>query len=334
MIPVNYHHLYYFYIIAKAGSISKACETLLLAQSTLSAQLSQLEAALGRRLFDRKKQRLHLTDDGRMILDYAESIFRMGQELQDTLKDRPVSGRPGIHLGVLSGTPHAYGHALLEFILKEFPDAHIDAKEGSINDLVAELREQRLDVILTDVSIRTPEHDALENHLVEKVPIVFAASPAVAARYRRIPQDLDGAPLILPSLPRQAYHHIQDLLTQWKVKVQVVAEVQDVELARRLAASGHGIAPINVHTASGGMPGRPLSVLGGGKSFGLSESVFLVTQKRKWPNLILERILKKFRLPAVRQAGLKQKSFCIPLAPCALRPAATPPTLRAGKAGR
>ena len=304
MIPINYHHLYYFYVIAKAGTISRACETLLLAQSTLSAQLSQLETSLGRRLFDRKNQRLHLTDDGRMVLDYAESIFRMGQELQDTLRDRPVSGRPGIHLGVLSGTPHAYGHALLEFILKEFPAAHIDAKEGSMNDLVLELREQRLDAILTDVSIRTPEHDVIDNHLVGKIPIVFTASPAVAGRYRRIPQDLDGAPLILPSLPRQAYHQVQDLLTKWKVKAQVVAEVQDVELARRLAASGHGIAPINAYTASAGVREKTLAILGNGKSFGLCESVFLVTQKRKWPNLILERVLKEFRLPSrLRQKG-------------------------------
>ena len=101
MTSINYRHLYYFYVIARAGTISKACETLLLAQSTLSAQLSGLETSLGRRLFDRKKQRLHLTDDGRMVLDYAQSIFRMGQELQDTLKDRPVSGRLEIQLGVL-----------------------------------------------------------------------------------------------------------------------------------------------------------------------------------------------------------------------------------------
>jgi LysR family transcriptional activator of nhaA len=298
MIPINYHHLFYFHTIAKAGTISKACETLFLAQSTLSAQLSQLEKALGRRLFDRKNQRLHLTDDGRMALDYAESIFRMGQELQDTLKDRPVSGRLEIQLGVLSGTPHAYGHALLEFVLKEFPKAHIDAKEGSMNDLVLDLREQRLDAILTDVSIRTPEHDVIDNHLIGKIPIVFTASPAMAKRYKRIPQDLDGAPLILPSLPRQAYHHIQDLLTEWKVTPNVVAEVQDVELARRLAASGHGIAPINSFTASVNMPKGALTVLGAGKSLGLYESVFLVTRRRKWPNLILERMLNKFRIPS------------------------------------
>ncbi|MDQ7774192.1 MAG: LysR family transcriptional regulator, partial [Elusimicrobiales bacterium] len=93
MIPINYHHLYYFYTIARAGSITKACAELLLAQSTLSAQLKQLEKALGRRLFDRKNQRLSLTEEGRLVLDYAESIFEMGKELQDAMRDRPLAGR-------------------------------------------------------------------------------------------------------------------------------------------------------------------------------------------------------------------------------------------------
>ena len=85
MIPFNYHHLYYFYVIAKAGSISKACETLYLAQSTLSAQIKLFEKSLRKQLFERQKQRLILTEEGRVVLDYAESIFEIGQEMQDTL---------------------------------------------------------------------------------------------------------------------------------------------------------------------------------------------------------------------------------------------------------
>ena len=125
MIPLNYHHLYYFYVIAKAGTIIKACETLLLAQSTVSAQLKLFEAALGRRLFERKKQRLFLTEDGRLVLDYAESIFEMGQELQDAIRDKPLAGRVAIQVGILNAAPRAFGHALLECLLREAPTAHV-----------------------------------------------------------------------------------------------------------------------------------------------------------------------------------------------------------------
>src|SRR5579859_2239944 len=222
MISLNYHHLYYFYVVAKSGSIAKACKTLLLSQPAVSTQLKQLERSLGNPLFDRRNQRLYLTEEGRFVLDYAESIFEMGQELQETLKDRPRKGRPVIRVGILSGTPRAFGHALLECVLDGFPSAHVNVREGQTDELLADLREQRLDVLLTDESIRSQDREVLSNHLVGKVPIVFAAAPAVARRHRLIPRDLNDAPVILPSWPSHIYHQILDLLAEWKVEPKVV----------------------------------------------------------------------------------------------------------------
>lgn len=293
---MNYHHLYYFYVIAKSGSIVKACETLLLSQPAVSTQLKQLEGSLGTLLFERRKQRLHLTEDGRFVLDYAESIFEMGQELQDTLKDRPRSGRPVLRVGILSGTPRAFGHALLECVLDGFPEAHVDVREGRMEELKADIGEQRLDLLMTDMSIRGQGLE-LSNHLAGKVPIVFAAAPAIARRHRLIPRDLDGAPFILPSWPSHVHRQILDLLAEWKVEPKVVAEVQDAELARHLAVSGRGIAPLNAYTVSVNMPRNSLTSLKFSGSLGLYESVYLVSRRRKWPHPMVEHLLKKFHLP-------------------------------------
>ena len=296
MIPFNYHHLYYFYVIAKEGSIAKACQTLYLAQTTLSLQLKQFEKFLGRQLFQRVKQRLILTEDGRLVLDYAESIFEIGREMQDTLKDRPTTGKMAVQLGILNGTPRAFGQALLEWVLASFPNAHVVVREGDTNNLLEELHQHRIDAFLTDVSIRIQNQEELNNHLVGKVPVVFAASPQLAKRYPHIPKDLDGAPLILPSHPSQVYSQILDLLAEWKVTPRIIVEVQDVELARRLALKGHGIVPLNAYSVSVSLPTKGLVVLGNGKSPKLYESVYLVTRKRKWPNPIIEQMVKKFRV--------------------------------------
>ncbi|MBI4424487.1 MAG: LysR family transcriptional regulator [Elusimicrobia bacterium] len=298
MIPLNYHHLYYFYVTAKSGSIAKACKTLLLSQPAVSTQLKQLERSLGNPLFERKSQRLFLTEEGRFVLDYAESIFEMGQELQDSLKDRPRSGRPVLRAGIVSGTPRAFGHAMLECILDAFPSAHVDVREGQGEALLADLREQRLDMLLTDQSIRSQDREALSTHLVGKVPIVLAAAPGVARRYRHLPGDLDGAPFILPSWPSHIYHQVLDLLAEWKVEPRVVAEVQDAELARHLAISGRGIAPLNAFTVSVNAPPRSLTILNAGRALGLYESVYLVSRRRKFANPMVERLVKEFRLPA------------------------------------
>ncbi|MBI4397236.1 MAG: LysR family transcriptional regulator [Elusimicrobia bacterium] len=296
MIPFNYHHLYYFYVIAEAGSIAKACETLLLAQPTLSTQLKQFETALGKRLFERNKQRLSLTEDGRMVLDYAEGIFEIGKELEEALLGQPRAGRPAVQVGVLVGTPRAFSHALLEQGFALHPDIHIGVREAGMEGLLEDLRQQKLDVILTDVSIRSSEQDEFVNRRVGKIPIVFAAAPALARKHPRVPQSLDGAPFILPSLPSQICHHLQDLFAEWRVKPRFVAEVQDVELARRLAVAGHGITALNATTVAASRPARSLVVLGSAERWDLYESVYLVARRRKRPNPVVEALLNSFRI--------------------------------------
>lgn len=298
MIPLNYHHLYYFYVVARSGSIAKACKTLLLSQPAISTQLGQLERALGSPLFERKKQRLHLTEEGRVVLDYAESIFELGQELQDNLKDRPRAEKLSIRVGILSGTARAFGHALVECILSRFASARVSLREGDLDNLLSALKDQQIDLLLTSVSVHGHIHGAFANHLVGKVPIVLAAAPALARRYRRISRDLSGAPFILPSKPSHIYHQILDRLADWGIAPHTIVEVQDADLAGRLATSGRGIAPLNAFTVSLGTPAKALTILGTKKTLGLHESVYLVTRKRKWMNPVVVHLLEKFRLPA------------------------------------
>jgi LysR family transcriptional activator of nhaA len=301
MIPLNYHHLYYFFVTAKAGSVSKACEQLLLAQSTVSAQLKQLEAHLGRRLFERRDQRLHLTDDGRMVLDYAESIFALGRELQDTLRDRPPGGRQLLQLGMLNGIPEVFTHALMLSVLEREPLAHISVQEGPLEWLLQELDRHRLDLVLADAPIQQRSRGAYSSQLVGKISVKFVAAPALAKRYRRFPRDFDGAPLILPMVPSQVYHQVQTFFAEHAVALRMVAEVQDVEVARRLALSGRGITALNVHTLSASLPAGGLVTIGGRMPVPIYEMIYLVSAKRKRLNPLAEHLLKTFHIPSTNQ---------------------------------
>lgn len=299
MIPFNHHHLYYFYVIAKAGSISKACDTLLLAQSTLSAQIKLLEKSLKKNLFDRQKQRLILTEEGRIVLDYAESIFEMGQEMQDTLNDKNQKNQISVQIGILSGTPRSFGHALLEHIFGSKLNASTTVREGNLDNLLEQLHQHKLDVILTDVNIHGQDQQEFLNHLVGKIPVIFAAAPSLARKIRRIPDDFEGASFIIPSLPSQIYRQVLDLMAEWKVKPKIIAEIQDVELARRMAVTGHGIVALNAHTVSVSLPKNSLIPIKSSRKPGIYESVYLVTRKRKFMNPVVENLLKTFRLPEI-----------------------------------
>ena len=100
MIPFNYHHLYYFYVIAQEGSITKASKQLRLAQPTLSTQLKQFEVFLDVKLFDREKRKLTLSEEGQRFLSYAKMIFDIGQELKDRIGHLPYKDRVEIKIGI------------------------------------------------------------------------------------------------------------------------------------------------------------------------------------------------------------------------------------------
>ena len=256
MIPLNYHHLYYFYIVATEGSIVKAKEKLLLAQPTISGQLRELESQLGRPLFERRKQRLHLTEQGRLVLDYARRIFDLGAEMTDTLKDRQPEGRLRAQIGLVTGTPRAIAQALVEHLFAAFPKAHLTVREDDLSDSEG-LRAHQLDLILSDTALSGEAGDEFISRLAGRIPVVLAAAPALARKLGPLPQGLNGAPMILPAQPSQVYHQVLDLFARWKVKPDVIAEVQDVELARRLAIAEHGIVPLNRENSgqpAGGWP--------------------------------------------------------------------------------
>ncbi|MBK6880745.1 MAG: LysR family transcriptional regulator [Elusimicrobia bacterium] len=292
MIPFNFHHLYYFFVVAKSGSIAKATDTLLLAQPTVSAQIKAFEKFLKRPLFDRRNRKLILTEEGRLVLDYAESIFALGREMEDAVRDRLSGGAVAVQIGVATGTPRAFAQNLLETTLALAPRSTLTLKEGPLEALRGDLRDQRLDVVLSCAGVGGADREGFENHWAGRVPVHFVAAPAVARTVRRWPRDLEGAPFIVPGGSSPAYREVLELLDVWKVRPRVVAEVDDVEIARRLAVAGHGIAPLNEATINVGPKGA-LKILDT-RGIALYESAYLITARRKHPHPTVQRLARVF----------------------------------------
>lgn len=293
MIPLNFHHLYYFYTVAKAGSIARATESLLLAQPTISAQIKALERFLKRPLFERRNRRLVLTEDGRLVMDYAESIFELGREMEDAVRDRRPGGAVAVQLGVVTGTPRAFALALVEKVFALSPESPVSVKEGSADDMARDLRDQRLDLVLSTARLPGAGPEEFPHRLAGRAPIHFVGAPALARRIRRWPADLEGAPLIVPGGASPAYREVLELLDAWKVRPKVVAQVDDVEIARRLAVAGRGLAPLNAATVAVG--GAALRVVEK-QPTGLHESVYLVSRRRKYPNPVATQLEREFKI--------------------------------------
>lgn len=296
MIPFNYHHLYYFHTIARLGSVSKASEELRLGQPTLSTQLKQFENYLNLKLFERHgKRRLALTDEGRHIFSYAKEIFETGQEMMDNLGDLSHKGRLRIQIGSLDSVPKSFLDRLLQFILKIAPKTYLTVQESRAGSLIEDLKTNVLDIALTDAPAGSlDEH--IESHLVGKIPIVFCAHTELARKYKRLPKDLHKAPFILPTAHSEIYHSLQEYFAEHKIQPDIVAEIQDVELARRLVLSKVGIASLDLLTIKKAPSKEPLAIIGKPGASKIYEKIYILVKKRIKPHPLVSSIVTDFKI--------------------------------------
>lgn len=239
---INYHHLLYFWMVAKEGSIAEAAKRLRISQPTISTQIRMLEQVLDVELFDRSGRRLVLTDAGRVALRYAESIFTLGREMVDVLHGRPTEGPLQMTVGITYVVPKLIAYRLLMPALELPEGLHVVCREDRFDNLLAQLARHELDLVLSDVPIGPEISIKAYNHLLGSCGITFFAVAALARKYRRgFPRSLDGAPFLLPmpgSSVRRELNHWFDALD---LRPEIVGQFDDSALLKVFGQAGVGV---------------------------------------------------------------------------------------------
>lgn len=239
---LNYHHLLYFWVVAREGSIARACEQLRLAQPTISGQIRALENSLNEKLFARSGRNLVLTEVGRVVFRYAEEIFSLGRELTDTLKGRPSGRPPRLLVGVADVLPKLVAYRLLDPALHLPNPPKVIVLEGKPDRLLAELAVHGLDVVLTDAPIGPAIKVRAFNHLLVDSPVSLFAAPRLASAYRReFPRSLDGAPFLLPTVNTALRQNLEKWFDAEGIRPLVVGEFEDSGLLKAFGQEGHGL---------------------------------------------------------------------------------------------
>jgi LysR family transcriptional activator of nhaA len=241
---LNYHHLLYFWTVAREGTIAAACEQLRVAQPTISAQLRKLETALGHKLFTRSGRTLVLTETGRVVYRYADEIFSIGRDLMDTLKGRPTGSPLRFQVGVADVVPKLMTHRLLAPALRLRERIQIICYEGKPTELLARLAVHELDVVLSDSPSSADTGVRAFNHLLGECTVSIFAPGKEASRYRRgFPQSLDNAPMLLPTPNTMVRRAIDHWLDKSGMRPVVVGEFEDSALLKVFGQQGLGLFP-------------------------------------------------------------------------------------------
>jgi LysR family transcriptional regulator, transcriptional activator of nhaA len=240
---LNYHHLLYFWTVARLGTVAQASEELSLAPPTISGQVHRLEEVLGERLFARRGRRLVLTDVGRMVYRYAEEIFSLGRELQQTLNRRPTTRPLRLIVGVEDVLPKPIVRMLLEPLLRRQPPVRVVCREDrSLAGFLAELGSHSIDLVLADAPLTTSLPVRAFSHLLGDCGTTFfAARPQAPSWRRRFPRSLDGAPCLLPGASSALRRSLDAWFHAQAISPRIVGEFDDPALVNAFAQEGLGV---------------------------------------------------------------------------------------------
>jgi len=239
---LNYHHLLYFWVVAREGSIARASQELRLAQPTISGQIRALEEALGEKLFTRSGRHLALTEMGHVVYRYADEIFSLGRELLDTVKGRPT-GRPlRFVVGIADVIPKLIAHRILEPALSLPEPIRIVCHEDKADKLFAELALHNLDIVLTDAPITPGVKVKAYSHLLGECGVSVFAAPSLTLDMKRgFPGCLDGAPFLFPAEGTTLRRALEQWFESERIRPIIVGEFDDSALLKVFGQAGAGV---------------------------------------------------------------------------------------------
>lgn len=286
---LNYHHLRYFRTIARERSLTRAAEKLNLSPPALSIQLKQLEESIGHALFERERGGLVLTEAGRVALDYAETIFRAGEELQDVLQNRPKQGRHILRVGAVATLSRNFQLGFVQPMLKR-SDVELVLRSAPLRDLLTLLQTHQVDVVLSNQAVRGDAEAPWHSHLLAEQPVSLVGGREWKRRKFRFPQDCREVAILLPTQESNVRQGFDRLLDSAGVRPRIAAEVDDMAMLRLLAREGDGLAlvpPVVVRDeiASGKLVEKHRFPT-------LRESFYAVTPTRRFPNPLVKELVQ------------------------------------------
>jgi LysR family transcriptional activator of nhaA len=290
MAFLNYHHLRYFRAVANAKNLTRAARILNISQSALSIQLRKLEESLGQQLFDREGKKLVLTETGHLTLSYAESIFRTGEELMDTLQHRTVGRRQILRIGAVATMSRNFQMEILRPLVSRM-DVELVIRSGSLRDLLQQLEAHTLDFVFSNLPVPRDAHTRWHSHLLDQQPVSLVGRKRKRAKRFRFPDDLKTIPVLLPGLESSLRAAFDLLMDQAGIRPIIAAEVDDMAMLRLLARESTALAlvprvVVKDELKSGILVERY-------RFPQIKKNLYAITPDRRFPNPLVKELLAR-----------------------------------------
>ena len=287
-MEINFHHLRYFWAVAHEDNLTRAAERLFVSQSAVSVQIKKLEDHLGHELFERRGRRLVLTEAGSIALDYADTVFSLGDELLGTLSAHGETARRALRVGALSTLSRNFQIEFLQPLLIR-DDVELILRSGSFTDLLRALGEHRIDVLLSNV---VPLRDASAGwvpHLIAEQPVSLIGQPDKRHKGRRLNDILANEPLLLPTTDSSIRTGFDALVDRLGIRPIIAGEVDDMAMLRLVTRESESLAVVPPIVVRDELETGVLSEIR--RLPDLREPFYALTASRRFPNPLLQELV-------------------------------------------
>lgn len=285
----NYKHLHYFWVVAKEGGMARAADRLNVAVQTVSAQVRELEQALGHALLKPAGRGLALTEAGEAALRQADQIFQLGEQLPDVVRDAATQPALRLAVGISDGLPKLVVHRLMTPVLQE-PGLRLLCHEGGFDELLAELALHKLDIVLSDRPAPVHANLKLYSHALGGSGLGWYAPPALAAAAREgFPHSLARVPVLLPTAHATVRIPLDAWFARQGVRPNVVGEFEDSALLKTFGAGGMGVFPASLRVHDDLLEHYQVQAVGGCE--GVREDFYAIGTERRLQHPLIRRIV-------------------------------------------
>ena len=290
MARLNFHHLHYFWAVAKEGNLTRAAAQLHVSQSALSNQIKQLEEQLGQALFARVGRGLKLTEAGQVALGYAEAIFTSGTELVALLREGRREERQVLRIGAVATLSRNFQENFLRPLL-ERADVELVLQSGNLADLLARLRVHTLDLILSNHRVHASSEDPWRCRRIARQPVSLVGKPRPKRKAFRFPEELASVPLLLPGRDHEIRAGFDLMCERLGIRYRLRAEVDDMALLRLLARDSDSVALLPTVVVQDEL--RSGRLVEYGVVPDLHENFYAISLQRRFEPPLLKALLKQ-----------------------------------------
>ena len=290
MKQLNFHHLQYFYAVAKEGSVTRAAELMNVTPQTVSGQIATFEDYIGAPLFKREGKRLEPNSLGQITLRYADDIFNLGNELSRTLATQDIGQVANFSVGIVDALPKMMVFEILNDCFDLKNRFLLECHEGDLSSLLADLSINKLDMIISDQPLPVGISVRAMNQYLGRSGVTFFVAREQCEQYQKdFPHSLHKSPFLMPSRKSAQFQSLISWFAQVKVTPKVVAEVDDSALLKIFGQTGRGIFCVATAVEQDVLSQFDVAVIG--RVDYISDRYYAILPERKFKHPAVDSVL-------------------------------------------